>query len=78
MLMRPVLSVHQNNISDLIDKVNIELSKVNSWFVANHLIINEKKTKFMVYRRSNKLVPTMLPLYYNKNASITRVYSFKF
>ena len=50
MLLTPVFTIHQKNINDLIDRVNIELSKINSWFVANHLIINEGKNKFMVYR----------------------------
>ena len=66
------------NIYELIGKVNIELGKINSWFVANQLIINESKTKFMVFHRSKKLVPTVLPPIYINNASINRVYSFKF
>ena len=49
------------NIYELSVKVNIELSKINSWFVANQRIINESKTKLMVFDRSNKLVPTVLP-----------------
>ena len=32
----------------------------------------------MVFHRSNKLVPTVLPPIYITNASINRVYSFKF
>ena len=42
-------------------KVYIEWGKINSWFVANQLIKNESKTKFIVFHRCNKLVPTFLP-----------------
>ena len=34
------------NIYELIGKINIELGKIKSLFVANHLTINEIKTKF--------------------------------
>ena len=61
----------------LIGKVNVELRKINSWFVASQLIINENKTNFMVFHGSKKLVPTALPPININNASINRVYSFK-
>ena len=61
----------------LIGNVNIELGKIMGWFLANQMIINESKTKIMVLNRSYKLVPTFLPAFYNNNASINRVCSFK-
>ena len=66
------------NFYELIGKINVELDKLNTWLVANQLIINESKTNFMVFHLSNKLVPTLLPPIYINNASINRLYSFKF
>ena len=57
--------------------MNIDLVKVNRWFDANQLIINESKTKFMVFYRNNKLVPTVLRPIYIHIAFIGRVYPFK-
>ena len=47
-------------------------------FVVNQLIINEIKTKFMVFHRRNKLVTTVLPSIHINNSSINRFYSFTF
>ena len=66
------------NIHELIGKVNIEIVKNNRLFVANQLFVNESKTKFMVFHRSNMLVPTVLPPIYINNTSINRVLSLKF
>ena len=65
------------NIYKLIGKVNSELGRINSWFVANQQNMNESKTKFMVFHRSNKLVPTVLAPICINNVSINRVYLFK-
>ena len=46
-----LLRSSKNNY-ELIGKINIELSKINNRFVANQLIINEGKTKFMVFHLS--------------------------
>ena len=66
------------NVYKPIRKLSIELIIVNRWFVANQLIIYERKTKFMVSQRSKKLVPNVLPPIHINITSINRVYSFKF
>ena len=65
------------NIFELIGKVNTDLGKINSWFVANQLIVNESKTKFMVFHRSIMLVPVVLPQICINNAFIKRECQFK-
>ena len=76
--MTPVFSAREKNIYELIGKVNIELGKIIIRFVANQLIINESRTKYIVFHRSNKLVPAVLPPVYINIASIKRLYSFNF
>ena len=43
------------NTYKLIGELNIDYGSFNCWFVAKQLILNESKTKFMVFHQSNKL-----------------------
>jgi hypothetical protein len=49
------LSKH-DNLSILIDSVNIELKKLALWFQANKLVINTSKTKYMIFRSKNRKI----------------------
>ena len=44
----------RKNLNFLIQKVNFELIKLTSWFQANRLSINIKKTKYMLFKPSQK------------------------
>ena len=39
-----------NNLKTLIYEANLELNKASSWFKANRLSLNVKKTKYMIFR----------------------------
>ena len=78
MLMTLVHPIHKKNIYELIKRLCIKMIKINHWFVANRLIINQSKTKFMVFHRNNKIVPTVIPSICNNSSYINKVYSFKF
>jgi Reverse transcriptase (RNA-dependent DNA polymerase) len=45
-----------NNLSNLIDFINVELQKVALWFKSNKLVINVSKTKYMIFRTRNRNV----------------------
>ena len=66
------------NIYEYVERLNIEVTKINRWSVANQRCINESKTKLMVFYWNIKIVPTVLQPIRINNASIKRVYSFKF
>ena len=40
-----------NNIRALFETVNQELSRINDWFLANKLPLNEEKTKYMLFQK---------------------------
>ena len=42
------------NLNFLIQKVNFEMIKLTSWFQANRLSINIKKTKYMLFKPRQK------------------------
>jgi hypothetical protein len=49
------LSTHEN-LSTLIDFVNLELKKLALWFKANKLVLNISKTKYMIFCTKNKAI----------------------
>jgi hypothetical protein len=49
------LSTHEN-LSTLIDFINVELKKLALWFKANKLVLNISKTKYMIFRTKNRAV----------------------
>ena len=75
--LRKVTSGRTIVIYKLIDGINIVFIKFNRWFVANQLIINEMKTKFMSLYRNNKIVSIVLPPICKYIASINRENLFK-
>ena len=78
MLMTLVHPIHKKNIYELIKRLCIKMIKINHWFVANRLIINQSKTEFMVFHRNNKIIPTVIPSICINSSYINKVYSFKF
>jgi len=62
------------NLSDVTASVSKELIKVNSWFCANLLSLNVKKTNYVLF--GNKQIPDIDILI--NNEKINRVYETKF
>jgi hypothetical protein len=43
-----------NNLDNLIQRVNTEINKIAVWFKSNKIAINTSKTKFIIFRSKNK------------------------
>ena len=39
--------------------INEHLDKINTWMKPNKLVLNSKKTKYMLFHKHNKVVPTL-------------------
>ena len=63
------------DIVELVEVVNNELDKLNSWFRLNKLSLNVSKTNYVVF--TNKRIPDYLPIKID-NKCVSRVYSTKF
>jgi hypothetical protein len=60
--------LHGNCINDLFSRANLELDKMARWFRANRLVVNTKKTQFIVFHsKHKKLELGNLKLVYNDN-----------
>ena len=66
--------VSGKNLTSLISIINTELDKINTWFCANLLSLNVKKTNYILF--ANKRLPN-IDIFINKQA-IARVYETKF
>ena len=57
------LFFEHSNIKTLFRTVNDEMIKINQWFPANKLSLNEEKTKFSLFHKSGKKhsIPFYLP-----------------
>uniref|UniRef100_A0A8C6VZ07 Reverse transcriptase domain-containing protein n=1 Tax=Nothobranchius furzeri TaxID=105023 RepID=A0A8C6VZ07_NOTFU len=64
-----------DNIKELLKTVEIELMKLNRWFVFNKLSLNESKTKFMLFGGIKNNIEVKLNL---NNVEIERVNETKF
>ena len=42
------------NLPELIDKVNLELTKWAQWFRSNKMAVNTSKTKFIIFHTKGK------------------------
>ena len=65
------------NLDTLIDKMNEELLKINTWLQLNKLSLNLKKTNFILFKSSKKKI-TKKPDIKIKDHYITQVKSTKF
>ena len=50
-----VVELEADNLSDLINKVNIQLPKVLEWYSSNKLLLHPKKTKVMIFGMPRQL-----------------------
>ena len=68
------------NTQHLFKTVNIELEKINVWFRANKLSLNEGKTKYTFFHkiRQKDNIPLKLPSLFINNKEIQRIRSIKF
>ena len=71
------LLVSSNNIVEMLSHSNVELRNVMNWFASNELIVNQGKTKFMIFTRKKQL-PATIPEICVANSPIERIYSYKF
>ena len=69
-------SIDKLNRNDRNIVINEHLDKVSTWMKSNKLVLNSKKTKYMLFHKHNKIVPT-LELKINDN-SIDQVSTFNF
>ena len=51
------VSLSSDNVQLLFRKMNTELEKLNTWFKANRLCLNVKKTKFILFRPVSRKIP---------------------
>ena len=60
--------IHDDQLDDITNKMNIELKKLVAWLNANKLSLNIDKTQYMIFRTSNRkhIKPTKLEI--NDNA----------
>jgi hypothetical protein len=57
-----------NNLDNLIQRVNTEINKIAVWFKSDKIAINTSKTKFIIFRSKNKKLDLKnLNIYYNAN-----------
>ena len=74
------LSSSNKNINPLFLKANLELRKKSEWFRVNKLCLNEDKTRFTVFHRSQDRdnLPLRLPALKINDYEIKRSPSIKF
>lgn len=63
-----------DNLTTLIQYVNIEINKMAVWFRANKLAVNINKTKYMIFRMKGKKIDANIPpLLYDENETNTPI-----
>ena len=60
-----------------IEFINSEISKIFDWLSVNKLSLNVKKTKYMIFRHRNKIIPDFITFQIN-SIPIERVSNFNF
>ena len=50
-----------NDLTTLINFVNVEINKMATWFRANKLAVNKTKTKYIIFRAKGKKINDNLP-----------------
>ena len=64
------------NISQFSDNINTELIKLSDWLKLNKLSLNVTKTKFIIFKPSNKQLP--IPVIKIDNSNVEQVSNFNF
>ena len=54
-----VAVLSHKNLHTLISLVNEELAKLLIWFQSNKLLLNQDKTKYIIFRSRNRRVPKL-------------------
>jgi hypothetical protein len=74
------LFLSDKNINNLLSNMNIELAKVTTWFKANKLSLNVKKTKWSLFHSASKkrFIPEILPKLFMDDNEIQRQTVTKF
>ena len=70
--------VFPNVLTEIISQGNIKIPKVTVWFASNKLMINERKTKYMILHRQARNVPLNLSRFLINNVYFDRVQQFIF
>ena len=65
------------NKTQVSDKINHELTKINDWLAVNKLSLNVAKTKFMIFHTKKNVLP-IIPDLKIGNAKLERVTNFNF
>ena len=56
------------NLNDLFTQINLELSKIATWYRANRMAVNTGKTKYIIFHNRGRNINTNeLALYFNDN-----------
>ena len=72
-------NLSDKNINCLFTKMNSELNKASTWFKANKLSLNIKKTKYTIFHHKKKhVIPNDLPILQIENVVIKRENVTKF
>lgn len=59
------------------ESINVEVAKVSDWLIANKLSLNVTKTKYMLFHKKNKKIPTNIELKI-QNKILEQVDTFNF
>ena len=78
--LNSTLSIFTNQrINELSEKINLELDKINEWMRSNKLSLNISKTKYMVFRYSQRALNSLPKLKLKiDNTDIEKVQTFDF
>ena len=74
------LFLTHKDISYLFETVNLQLERINQWFISNKLSLNVSKTKYSFFHKPSKRddIPLLLPKLNINNSEIERSECFKF
>ena len=68
------LFLTHKNISYLFETVNLQLERINQWFISNKLSLNVSKTKYSFFHKPSKRddIPLLLPKFNINNSETER------
>ena len=59
-----------SNLHDLISTVNVEIQKMACWYRTNKMVVNVKKTKYIIFHAKGKKIPPHPKVIYNCNENL--------
>ena len=74
------LFITHKDISYLFETANLQLERINQWFISNKLSLNVSKTKYSFFHKPNQRddIPLLLPKLNINNSEIERSECLKF